>query len=203
MFEYDDSKNSKPLRALHTGDFRACKTHLSHPSISQIPLDLIYLDTTYLAPSHTFPEQNEVVSACAELLRLAIIEKQSIKDLTGATTKTFKGKLVTYKNESSMMRRWLASKTQKNPVDDLASIASYANVLILVGSYTIGKERIYLEIAKALKTRIYVENSKKKILHCLEWPELIDYLTDKPGEALVHVVPMGHLKAEVSFHIFI
>lgn len=65
--------NQPPLRYLHTGDFRATPAHTTHPSItSALPLDLLYLDTTYCQPHHVFPAQStvidETVRLCTELV---------------------------------------------------------------------------------------------------------------------------------------
>ena len=48
--------------ALHVGDFRYERRMAEHPAIRSLPLrgrtmDLLYLDTTYCDPKHTFPPQ--------------------------------------------------------------------------------------------------------------------------------------------------
>lgn len=192
LFEY--TIKNRNIRALHTGDFRASKTHLAFDSISKSSLDIIYLDTTYLAPSHTFPEQTKVIQSCAELLRLIIIDRKDPREVLGNSTKLKDGKSITYKSESSQMSKWLKSKIPnfgtKQKLDE--------NVIVLVGSYTIGKERIYMEVAKAIGSLVYVESQKLRILECLEWDEIKDILTRDATKATVHVVPMGHLNHEVS-----
>lgn len=56
----------KRWRYLHCGDFRASPALLNHPSVRGQPLDIIYLDTTYLNPRYCFPAQEEVVRECAQ-----------------------------------------------------------------------------------------------------------------------------------------
>lgn len=185
IFEYT-AKNNQHIRALHTGDFRASSYHLTIPSISRVPFDIIYLDTTYLAPSHTFPDQSKVIKAASDLMFKIVCEGKDPRDLLQKSS-LVNGKLVTYKNESSFMKMWLKSST---PVP-------IKNYLILVGSYTIGKERIYIEIANRIKSLLYVESQKKKILECLEWDEVMKLLSNDASKARVHIVPMGQLNADV------
>ncbi|KAL2644274.1 hypothetical protein R1flu_011861 [Riccia fluitans] len=56
--------------------------------------------------------------------------------------------------------------------------------LVVVGSYSIGKERVYYSIAEALGRRI---------LKSLEWPELESKLATESRDTLLHVLPLSHL----------
>ncbi|CBQ72092.1 conserved hypothetical protein [Sporisorium reilianum SRZ2] len=64
------------FRYLHCGDFRASPVHTNHPSIAGKKLDIIYLDTTYCNPRYCFPAQDQVIEACAELVRRIVPEAQ-------------------------------------------------------------------------------------------------------------------------------
>ncbi|TKY87272.1 hypothetical protein EX895_003949 [Sporisorium graminicola] len=64
------------FRYLHCGDFRASPVHTNHPSIVGKKLDVIYLDTTYCNPRYCFPAQDQVIEACAELVRRIVPEAQ-------------------------------------------------------------------------------------------------------------------------------
>lgn len=64
------------FRYLHCGDFRASPVHTNHPSIAGKKLDIIYLDTTYCNPRYCFPAQDQVIEACAELVRRMVPEEQ-------------------------------------------------------------------------------------------------------------------------------
>ena len=64
------------FRYLHCGDFRASPVHTNHPSIAGKKLDVIYLDTTYCNPRYCFPAQDQVIEACAELVRQIVPESQ-------------------------------------------------------------------------------------------------------------------------------
>lgn len=68
--------------------------------------------------------------------------------------------------------------------------------LVVVGSYTVGKEKIAVDIAKVLNTKIYVRPEKLRVMECLEWPELLSLLTGDPSKALVHILPMNLLQKD-------
>ncbi|XP_068660538.1 DNA cross-link repair protein SNM1 isoform X2 [Aristolochia californica] len=63
--------------------------------------------------------------------------------------------------------------------------------LFLIGSYTIGKERLFLEIARFLRRKIYVGAAKLKLLGCMRLPEEdMQWFTLNERESNIHVVPM-------------
>ena len=62
--------------------------------------------------------------------------------------------------------------------------------LILVGSYTIGKERVFLALAEALDCKIWASTEKSKILHALGDPVIKSRLTKLSHSARIHVVDM-------------
>ena len=67
--------------------------------------------------------------------------------------------------------------------------------LLLFGSYTIGKERIYLSVARELKSKVFVTPKKFKILSLALGFSPVKmrtlFTTDK-SEAGIWIVPMGH-----------
>ncbi|XP_065343216.1 uncharacterized protein LOC135941535 [Cloeon dipterum] len=66
--------------------------------------------------------------------------------------------------------------------------------LFVCGSYTIGKEKVFLEIARKLNSKIYAaEPGKKKILKMLDDPHISEYMVEKSEEANIHVLPNGKL----------
>ena len=65
--------------------------------------------------------------------------------------------------------------------------------LLLFGSYTIGKEKIYLSVAKYLQTKVFVDKRRYRILSALEWPkERMNLFTTVKSESYLWVVPLGH-----------
>ncbi|KAK9454109.1 beta-lactamase-like protein [Dipodascopsis uninucleata] len=157
------------LRVLHTGDFRAAPAHILHPSIFSKPLDAIYLDTTYLNPKYSFPHQADVVSSCAEITH-------------------------SLSRDSSFAYKLL--NQSRSVISSVADPLSSQRLLIIVGTYSIGKERMALGIARRLNTRIFASANKRRIYSCLEDPEFAALLTDKPNEAQVHLVSLQEIKPE-------
>eukprot|EP00117_Sycon_ciliatum_P045561 scpid37331/ scgid32737/ DNA cross-link repair 1A protein; SNM1 homolog A len=70
------------------------------------------------------------------------------------------------------------------------ALANNPKTLIVSGTYSIGKERVFLAVAEALQSKVAVSAKKKAILDQLEWPELTSRLTTNWSEAKVHVLPM-------------
>ncbi|CAF2337398.1 unnamed protein product [Rotaria sp. Silwood2] len=75
----------------------------------------------------------------------------------------------------------------------LDSLRENSRTLITIGTYLIGKERIFHAIAKALDCKIFVETRKFRILNQLENTDLSKRLTTNPDETNVHIVGMGSI----------
>ena len=69
--------------------------------------------------------------------------------------------------------------------------------LVLFGSYSIGKERVFLQVGRELRVEIHVERAKWRLLECMQLdPCDRAMLTSEPNASTRYrVVPMGHLKA--------
>jgi DNA cross-link repair 1A protein len=74
-----------------------------------------------------------------------------------------------------------------------SELKKYPKSLIVCGSYTIGKERIFASIASELNAKICVSRDKKNIIDCLEDKQLASAVTLNPNETNLHVVQMGQL----------
>lgn len=71
--------------------------------------------------------------------------------------------------------------------------------LVVIGCYTIGKERIAIHLADTLSCKIYCQPFKRKIFNCYtesEWSNLFSLIEDNPLNAMIHLVPMDWLKEE-------
>jgi DNA cross-link repair 1A protein len=203
LFEKALNKNKpeKMQRILHCGDFRACRAHIEHPLLrpdvqckisgktKEQKIDVCYLDTTYLNPKYAFPPQEEVISACSEM---CVSLNSSAPSLTEPTE--------TMKREqaSKGMTDFLqgTSKIKNEAELALPGLDRRGRLLVIVGTYSIGKERICVGIAKALKSKIYAPAGKQRICKCLEDPELDALLTKDPREAQVHMTPLFEIRAE-------
>ncbi|TKA61024.1 hypothetical protein B0A49_11085 [Cryomyces minteri] len=187
-------KPPKLQRVLHCGDFRACQAHVKHPLLRpdvldvvsgkerQQKLDVCYLDTTYLNPKYAFPSQEEVIRACADMC------VSLNKDHSSPTIKEEQVNEGDDTNDTNDMRITANGR--------LGSGKTRGKLLVIVGTYSIGKERICLGIARALNSKIYAPPGKQRICVALEDPELNARLTRDPREAQVHMTPLFEIRAE-------
>lgn len=152
--------SNRVVRYLHCGDFRACPAHTSHPAL-QKPVDIVYLDTTYLHPKYNFPAQPQVVQACAAML-MQSTPRKTLSDF------------------------W-QRRSDPEPLEQL----------VLVGTYSLGKERLVKQLAQTLNTSIFCAHvTRHETLLELDDPELHAMLTRKPLEARVHVVSLHWISYE-------
>lgn len=201
--------NPKVQRVLHCGDFRACKAHVEHPLLRpdvldavsgkerQQKLDVCYLDTTYLNPKYAFPNQEEVIKACADMcVSLNKVEPDESDGWEQMKRERAGTGMVKFVRKDSNP----VIKEEEN--DDVAGTKTPAvgkqrgKLLVVVGTYSIGKERICLGIARALNSKIYAPPGKQRICACLEDPELNARLTKDPREAQVHMTPLFEIRAD-------
>ncbi|GAB1597350.1 DNA cross-link repair 1A protein-like, partial [Argonauta hians] len=65
--------------------------------------------------------------------------------------------------------------------------------LIVVGTYTIGKEKVFLALAKAIGSKIGVTKEKKRLLDCLQSITMDKLVTLDLKSCSIHVVKMNNL----------
>ncbi|KAJ6824071.1 putative DNA cross-link repair 1A protein [Iris pallida] len=76
-------------------------------------------------------------------------------------------------------------------IEAIQAEAFNPKTLFLIGSYTIGKERLFLEVARLLRRKLYVGAAKLRLLRCLGLPEEdMQWFTANEMESHIHVVPM-------------
>lgn len=207
LFEKVVGKTSKGApklnRILHCGDFRACPAHVNHPLLKpeltdaitgqthQQVIDTCYLDTTYLTPKYAFPSQSDVIEACAQM---CISLNNETVDSNDAWEKA---KL---ERAGSAMTKFLEKSTSEETIikseDEDKKPVIRGRLLVVIGTYSIGKERICLGIARALKSKIYAPPAKMRVCKCLEDDELNALLTSNPLEAQVHMQTLMEIRAE-------
>lgn len=205
--------NPKIQRVLHCGDFRACTAHVQHPLLrpdvidavtgkktAQQKLDVCYLDTTYLTPKYAFPSQEDVITSCADMcvsLSKDFIDstdswEQTKRDRAGTGMVRFVRKDSDIKTEEPDEEPTSTSTTNSPPT----TTRRRGRLLVIVGTYSIGKERICVGVAKALHSKIYAPPQKQRIVAALEDPELTSLMTSDPLEAQVHMQMLMEIRAE-------
>lgn len=222
---HSNSKEKKTQRVLHCGDFRACPAHIEHPQlkpeiveafgkIKQQKIDVCYLDTTYLNPRYSFPPQSDVIQACANLC-LELDTTLRIEDESEWNSVLRRREGRGAGNNDTVSRFFVAADklgtdTAKLPTpleqpsastNALSVLGQQARanrnrLLVVCGTYSIGKERICKAIALALKTKIYASPAKIRICNQLGDPELAALMTGNPHEAQVHMQMLMELRAE-------
>ncbi|KXX74877.1 DNA cross-link repair protein pso2/snm1 [Madurella mycetomatis] len=211
-------------RILHCGDFRACPAHVEHPQLrpetvdaisgrtKQQKIDVCYLDTTYLNPRYSFPPQGDVISACAEICALlnkalvagddseweALLRRQKRGGAGPAGTENVSKFFTTTTSSTSSASSLASERPPARPNDAFASLKppSRNRLLVVCGTYSIGKERICVAIAQALNTKIYAAPAKIRMCQQLDDPELAALLTPNPREAQVHMQMLMEIRAE-------
>ncbi|OAA67616.1 DNA cross-link repair protein [Cordyceps fumosorosea ARSEF 2679] len=190
--------NKSVKRILHCGDFRACPDHVEHPllrpdvadtvtgKLKRQKIDICYLDTTYLNPRYSFPPQSDVIQACAEMVT-KISPDPNCKDDIWDSVKKDAGKAVS---------KYFQNPSTAEPEKPETKKKLGQRLLIVCGTYSIGKERICVAIAKALRTKIFASPSKIKICKQLGDAELTSLLTSNPIEAQVHMQMLMEIRAE-------
>ncbi|KAG0333892.1 DNA break repair nuclease [Podila humilis] len=215
LFVFDLQTPNK-RRYLHTGDFRALPEMCLDPVLCQPvnrPIDILYLDTTYSNPRYTFPSQKLVISETVRAIRqeLGLSAKNDAAPsppqlLPTAAHNLGQSKPATPVKKFNIMENWLKresgnaeklktlslkpAKTTKSEKDWNRSMET-RKVVVCVGTYLIGKERVWMALAKSLETKVFVQPAKRQILLCLEDSEITEMLTTNPREAQVHLMHMG------------
>ncbi|XP_028391269.1 DNA cross-link repair 1A protein-like [Dendronephthya gigantea] len=90
---------------------------------------------------------------------------------------------------------------QSETIEFCASVAAKAikrnaKTLIVVGTYTIGKEKIFTAVANILQCNVAVQREKYNVLKCLESDQLKKIIVQDYKNAEIHVLPMAHLTHE-------
>ncbi|RYC54032.1 hypothetical protein CHU98_g12176, partial [Xylaria longipes] len=199
--------NPRTQRILHCGDFRACPAQVAHPllkpdtvdsisgKVKQQKIDVCYLDTTYLNPRYSFPPQDDVIGACADFCR-SLAGDPSIADESFDRLKRGKGstKVSSFFPKGDDDTKQIAIK--KEDSNTKAKSDPKNRLLVICGTYSIGKERVCKAIAQALNTKIFASASKIKICSQLGDPELAALMTSNPLEAQVHMQMLMEIRAE-------
>lgn len=65
--------------------------------------------------------------------------------------------------------------------------------VIIVGTYVIGKERVWSSLARHLGCTVFLEKSRQAAVECYEDASLLGLLEVDPSKALIHVLPLQTL----------
>ncbi|KAK6501752.1 hypothetical protein TWF481_009579 [Arthrobotrys musiformis] len=195
-------RGARRQRILHCGDFRASAKHLRHPLLSVVrknKIDICYLDTTYLSPKYAFPPQKQVIEACMELCVSLDKEVEEGKELGFGESRKDGGGIEKFTISTASTNEAISgskSENSANVVPTAPTVKTKGRLLVVVGTYSIGKERICMGIAQALNCKIYAPANKQRICAALEDEELNSRLTSDPHAAQVHMTPLMEIRPE-------
>jgi DNA cross-link repair 1A protein len=194
--------NPKVQRVLHCGDFRACPAHIAHPELmpdivdsitgktKQQKIDVCYLDTTYLNPRYAFPCQEDVITACTDMCVSLKKERAEESDAWEVVKRERAGTGMAKFVQTSI-------KAEDDSIaTEIGSKKTRGRLLVVCGTYSIGKERICMGIARALECKIWAPPGKMRICAALEDPELMSRMTDDPKEAQIHMQMLMEIRPE-------
>lgn len=69
-----------------------------------------------------------------------------------------------------------------------------------IGSNVTGKEKVFLGILEELGCKLWAQPQKRDVFHCIGNQTILSALTAKSTEAKIHVLPMNHLRFDVSIN---
>ncbi|KAH8346113.1 hypothetical protein KR067_005596, partial [Drosophila pandora] len=124
--------------------------------------------------------------ACSEMESLPLFWNHTNIDLLYLDT-TYLNKNYNFCHQSESVDRALhlvGAFMEKNP---------FKRILIVCGSYVIGKEKIWLALAEAFSLKVWTESNRSDAISCLGWDDLQVVLTDDPTKANLHVIPMAKI----------
>jgi len=144
LFEQDWVGRLGKQRILHCGDFRASAKHLNHPllrpgkdGVNGQKLDSVYLDTTYLNPKYAFPNQKSVIKACEGLC-------------VGLNSESIDGQRGAFAREATL-KNGMRGFVRGGEVNGKGK----GKLLVVVGTYSIGKEKVCLGKSFILDDKLY------------------------------------------------
>jgi hypothetical protein len=122
----------------------------------------LFLDTTYCKPCYIFPAQADVVRAVLELVLMH-------RGLDAADTARARAGKLSFAPESGANR-----------------------TLFLFGTYSIGKERLFMEVARALNEPVFVSKSKLKLMSCFGWSPSLMVRLRLPLRCVWYIAQYAH-----------
>eukprot|EP00536_Pseudo-nitzschia_multiseries_P000674 jgi/Psemu1/233899/estExt_Genewise1.C_80150 len=132
----------------------------------RVALDELYLDTTYCDEKYRLPGQEATIQATIE----------------------------TFEKELERCRSSSSSSSSSNSTSKAGTPLKKRRTLHLFGAYTIGKEKIWVSVAKHFGRKVYVDKARHRVLSALNLPEdCTKLLTTNKDQSSLWVVPMGHL----------
>lgn len=177
--EWDSGRARVVKQVLHTGDFRANDRLIAELHDLTPQIDDVYLDTTYLLPGFHFPSQESVLQVTAHFAHELVA--RGPRELFHDTQRS----ILSYSGTAKPERPY--------------------KFLFLVGTYTIGKEKLAIAIAQALHTKIFVPSGSPRhklvSLYSDYFPQGL--ITHTLAESCVHLVRLSTLHSREAIQSYL
>lgn len=178
VFLFQEHENGKVTKTvLHTGDFRANDRLIRQLKHWTVWVDEVYLDTTYLIPGFHFPSQESVLE----------VTPRFAQDLVD------RGFQAIFQNDQKSIVHY----TNQSP--------KLYKLLFLVGTYTIGKEKLAIALAQKLQTKIFVPRDTPRHKMISQYIEYFPdgMITHDAQESFVHLVPLSILNSKNAMQSYL
>lgn len=80
----------------------------------------------------------------------------------------------------------------------LKHLSDDPKLLIVCGTYNIGKEKVFKSLANGLSMNLWVNSTKLKVLKIINDPIINENLVDDKDQAQIHVLPLSDINHQVS-----
>ena len=163
--------SSVPSAFNHYTSFYAASS-LYH--LSRLTITGVYLDTTYCKPQYNFPPQANVVNYTLNVVRDILLKEKRCNERLRAQHQH------SALSSTTLSAAWqsLDSAASPAPPASMATAASaflngyqrqqQQRTLFLVGSFSIGKEKVFLEVARQFGMKIYASPAKLRLINQIE-----------------------------------
>ena len=144
--------------------------------LSRLTITGVFLDTTYCKPQYNFPPQAKVVNYTLGVVRdILTKEKKSNERIRAEQHRTQSALSSATLSAAWQSLDFVASPPPATPLSTPAS--SFLNgyvrqqtqrTLFLFGSFSIGKEKVFLEVARQFGMKIYASPAKLRLINQIE-----------------------------------
>jgi DNA cross-link repair 1A protein len=119
---------------------------------------IVYLDTTYCDPKYTFPPQECAINAVIDLVREAAYSTDVSNNNNSISGQKKKEKIL------FLFGAYAIGNNNHHYTPYMIIIIMIIIIITII--ITIGKERVYLQVAKTFQTLIYVDKQRWKMILC-------------------------------------
>jgi hypothetical protein len=196
LFEYRDKQNISK-RVLHCGDMRFDSSMKLNRALLDAKarggFDEVFLDSTYAKATHNFPSQSESISMALDCIKKLLPPDSSLP--TNLDSLKRKKDNSTWALSSADVHAASVLTTHESAISmKKTTLIDTDQTLVLISTYSVGKERLIISIARTFGLMIYAPPQRVKTLRLLGIEEAdLNYFTSDRSKASIHIVSMRFL----------